>query len=77
MTTNTETPASIASEIYGTDAAAVLLNDGTPYRSFCNGYDVLEARGLISGDGEVTELGYEVRELLREYARIDRLTPWD
>lgn len=70
----TQTPASIANEIHNTDAAAVLLDDGTPYRSFCGGCDELERRGLIKhGDGETTPLGHEVRELLRVYARLDRL----
>lgn len=57
-------PAEIAAEIEGTDAAAVLL--GFPFRSFCNGSDALERLGLWNHDGETTDAGREVAAILRQ-----------
>lgn len=59
---NTEL-ARIVDALDETDAAAILL--GLPYRSFCNGSDSLVEHGVWTDDGEVTDLGYDVRDALR------------
>lgn len=62
-------PTDIATEIENTDAAAVLLDDGSPYRSFCGGSDTLERLGLMDHDGQVSDVGRDVRDILRSWRR--------
>lgn len=60
----TDTVKNIANEILDTDTAALLIDDRARVRSFCGSSDALVELGLWDNDGQITDLGYAVRDLV-------------
>lgn len=50
-------------DVLGESATAILLE--RPYKSYCSGSDQLVETGCWTNDGELTDLGLEVRNVLR------------